>query len=233
MTDGERLFKEMFGEEEDLDPELALYLTTSDVVGQVLKHPLVFHVPYHSRLAGLANRQLRGKREALASAKAEENWHSYVFLHERAYRAEALLEVVEGYDLTPEQRGEVVRTAWLDTENAWQAYEEWAEVFADEETRPHLMDDDERASLAAMDDPLTVYRGCVQDQNEEGFSWTLDVERARWFARRLGTARGGAGCVIVGKVAKADVVAFLTGRGEEEVVVDPQHVEVERVEEVA
>lgn len=74
-------------------------------------------------------------------------------------------------------------------------------------------------------DPLVVYRG--QGNGEPvGISWTLDRETAAWFARnlpRLGPRPDG-GLVLVGRVRRDRVLAYLTSRGEREVIVDPHDV---------
>ena len=69
---------------------------------------------------------------------------------------------------------------------------------------------------------LTVYRG-QQPHEEVGFAWSLDPKTAAKFARgiRVGTLRGD---VLRASVARHDVLGFLTGRGESEVVADPRDV---------
>ena len=79
--------------EEPLDPELAEWLRESESFGQVLKHPLVNQIIV---IPGLANRTLRAKQEALAEAEDAEDWHAAVFLHERPYRCDALVDYVVG-----------------------------------------------------------------------------------------------------------------------------------------
>jgi hypothetical protein len=69
---------------------------------------------------------------------------------------------------------------------------------------------------------LTIYRGVSGIGSAEGIAWTLDIDKARWFARRL---------VLVNRnprlyratVHADDVLGYFTGRGESEVLVDPAH----------
>ncbi len=86
--------------------------------------------------------------------------------------------------------------------------------------RPLLMTTGERRTLAAMPDTLTVYRGC-QQFNRKGWSWTLSKDKAQWFSTRcyVGTPQ-----LLTGTVRKSDVLAYLAGRGEEEILVAPEKI---------
>jgi hypothetical protein len=68
---------------------------------------------------------------------------------------------------------------------------------------------------------LTIYRGQVGPTL--GISWTLDINIARKFARTgglRGTATGGV--ILRATVMAGDVMAYITGRGESEIIVDPE-----------
>lgn len=66
---------------------------------------------------------------------------------------------------------------------------------------------------------LTVYRGCRIPRHRLGTSWTLEEERARFFAERR--AGPNAGIVYQARVSSSDVLGYFKSREEEEVVVDP------------
>lgn len=86
------------------------------------------------------------------------------------------------------------------------------------------MDHDERRVLANQPDTFTIYRGTeAPDGLGAGFSWTLSRERAVWFARRFDK---GEPTLITATVGRARVIAYLAGRGEEEIVVLPEHVTI-------
>ena len=72
-------------------------------------------------------------------------------------------------------------------------------------------------------DELTVFRG--QPDGPVGIAWSLDMRIAVKFARGAWarTAVSG-GQVLEGRVARTDVLGYLTGRSEAEVVVDPKDV---------
>lgn len=75
------------------------------------------------------------------------------------------------------------------------------------------------------DGMITVYRGGHPATIRDGFAWTTDPKIAKKFAATLGgrvTVAGG--IVISGKVRPSTVLAYLTGRGESEVIVPPNYV---------
>jgi hypothetical protein len=91
-----------------------------------------------------------------------------------------------------------------------------------------MMDEAERAALAALPDPLRVFRGFSLDDHERGFSWTISRELAEWFAQRFALL-GGEARVASGLIAKAKVIAYLSSRNEDEVLALPEDVHGVRV----
>jgi L-amino acid N-acyltransferase YncA len=85
--------------------------------------------------------------------------------------------------------------------------------------REQVMDEQEREALAGMPEILTVYRGASVASNIKGLSWTLTEQTAHWFGRRF--RRGAYYYLATAEVAKADVLAYLLGRHETEIVVLP------------
>lgn len=81
-----------------------------------------------------------------------------------------------------------------------------------------FMDQEDKKAFDALPDVIKVYRGYSLDALKEGYSWTTDLETAKFFSERTNGNR-----YLSGYVKKKDVVAFLTG-GENEIIVDPRHV---------
>lgn len=219
----------MARKDEPLVPELVAHLFPHDRLGFVLKHPLVFEVPYHPGLAYRCNDMLRHKQAALAEAMADGRWDSYLWLHERPYRPDALTELEPSMVTDAEWWG-LVRDCWIDSENPWQ----WnpADLFGVDRPGRYegLMNEDERHELEAMPATVTVWRGCTA-KNKRGWSWTWDKERAEWFARRQ-TWGGAQGLVLAAKVDRGQIVAHFLTRGECEIVADPADVRVYRTTKV-
>lgn len=213
-------FEDMFREEE-LSPELVPYIMEGSF-GPYINHPLVQSIPHSPVMNRRANLMLAHKKEALEEALATGKWNSVVFLHERPFRLNALLEHVPS-DIPPSEYWPIVSSVWTDSENIWQNVDVWMDLWAAPYHSPELiMDEDEMAAFNALPELITVYRG-TQKGLPLGLSWTTDRERAEWFANRFGRDDP---VVTEGTVNKGDVLAYFLGRGESEIVVLPYDVGV-------
>lgn len=208
-----------------LDPELLDLLTRDEPLhpdleeclvmtgfGRMVHHPLVIE---HAPRPALVNVRYEAKRQALLEAMREGEWSRVIWLHERPYRLDAFMQIED--DLDDDEYWSLLADIWIDSENIWQNTDQWRQLFESRRSGSPMTDEEE-AALAAMPDPIPVYRGGVEDANEYGLSWTTDRERAEWFAVRM-TADDEVGVVLEGMVAKKDVAAYFTGRGENEIVV--------------
>lgn len=90
---------------------------------------------------------------------------------------------------------------------------------------PHefIMDAEELRQYAELEDPVTIYRGVRSDKEKhiKNLSWTLDREKAEWFAHRFDRN----GTVYEAQIEKKHILALFNGRNEAEVVVDPKHLQ--------
>lgn len=97
-------------------------------------------------------------------------------------------------------------------------------LMADRSSKSFLMTFNEQVALGALADELVVYHGTSTQSDQFGWSWSLDLEISRGFAR----SRFSDGPrVIVGRCRKQNVIAYFPGYDEDEVVIDPIHVTVE------
>ncbi len=82
-----------------------------------------------------------------------------------------------------------------------------------------LMDDVELLALNDLPSVIKIYRGLQTPKaKKRGLSWTLSLDRARWFANRWKK-----NCdVLSAEVTKEHVLAVFLGRNEQEVVVNPR-----------
>lgn len=216
---------------EELAPELAEYLeegqTERGVDFPVVRHPLVYAVPYLPQLNNRYNELLRQKLSAVQRAKDNNDWLLYIMLHERPYRGNAFGEVQDA--LSDVDYWEILADLWRDSENIRQNAEMWEDFLtAPRGSKENLMSEDEREALAAMADRFTIYQGHTFDR-DDGWSWTTDEKTAVWFARRFASMEDSTPLVTVATVDKSEVVAYFLGRGEHEIIVDPDMVELERV----
>ena len=84
-----------------------------------------------------------------------------------------------------------------------------------------LMSAQERRQLSKLDDIVTIYRGVTSynAENVRALSWTLDYEKAKWFAHRF----SGDGTVYEAQIKREDILALFNSRNESEVIVDPKN----------
>ena len=204
--------------QEDLHPSLAPYIERSKALGwTMLRHPLVFSIPYDAHMNAMLNRQYTYKTEQLVKAKADGDWAKVLYLHERPYRLHALLEIMPNVTGTP--FWELVSWVWTDTEAPRINRQVWRGLFAKAHTDPAgkaLMDEGEQRALALMPATIQVWRGASAPEKRPSMSWTRDRERAVFFARRF--HRPGAFLWTL-QCPKERIVAFLNGRNEHEVIV--------------
>lgn len=218
-------FRKHFGEPEDLHPDLEPWISESDFMGTVLKHPLVFSVPYHPMMNGQLNKQYAYKAQAIMEARETKNWNTYVYLHERPFRCDAFVRILR--ELDDEAYWSLLGDIWTDCENIYQNLQEWRQLLtADIPSPEHMMSEEDRAAFLELPETLTIYRGYAHPDGLDGMSWTLDRERGEFFARRA-VWRGSVGDKLAkGTCRRADVLAYHTERGESEIVVFPEHVTI-------
>jgi hypothetical protein len=213
---------ELLTKQEELDPELAEYTVESAHFGSCIKHPLVFDMMHVPQMNAWVNAQLRSKQKAVASAVKEKEWHSYIFLHERPYRVHAFIDIAA--DMTDTQYWHNLASIWIDSENIRQNPQVWQHLLRSKRPeREAIMDDEEREALAAMPGLIPVYQGHTAKAHD-GWSWTTDRAKAEWFARRFSDFENSAPMLTTGVVYKRLVIAYFTGRGENEIVADRRNV---------
>ncbi len=225
MRDVEKLMRTR----EELDPELAMYTYEDSLFGSSIKHPLVFSIVHTPAMNAFVNAQFKQKKEALKKAKNKCDWNACVWLHERPYRLSAFLDI--SWRLDGPRYWELLGQVWSDTENAWQNMDDWRNALtADSEGREMMSDPDVRSVFDLPPEkggllPMTrIYRGYCFDDALQGYSWTLDKARARWFANRLRQDDHPSPKIASGFVAKEHVIAYITSRDEAEIVTLPEHV---------
>ena len=206
--------------EEPLHTDLRPHVEPLLNIGECLRHPLLYSVPYWPQMNRLLNRQYAHRLEAVAEARAAGSWERFVFMHERPYRFNALAEVASA--ITDASFWRLLRQVWIDSENIWEhmvyARAVWEMPNPD---RQSVMTKPERAALAAMPETFPIFRGACSrhDDPKEGLSWTTSLKVAEWFSRRYSGSRP---VVIEATVRRDDVLAFFTQRNESEIVVFPE-----------
>jgi hypothetical protein len=212
MKQVEDLMAKIIAEQnETLHPDLVPYLEQSSEGWLMLRHPLVYQVPFFSN--GSANAYYEQKRIAVEKATADKNYKQFVWLFERPYRVEAFIKIADKLSDTDYWR--LLSDVWIDTENQYAYLNEWKKLLASKRPNRHyMMGEEEDNILRSLSNQVTIYRGCQKGLNEDGLSWTLDKSKAKFFANRFGKK----GIILERKVPKSDIMAVLLGRGESEVI---------------
>jgi hypothetical protein len=160
-----------------------------------------------------ANKTYDYKKKAVAEAIKDKDISSYLWLHERAYRVEAILYALEDWwKPSKKEYWEVIANLWTDTENVYENHLAWEQLLFLEFSDSHLMMDEEDTKFFnELPNTITIYRGGVDDK---GYSWTLDREKAEWFANRFNFDYE----VFEKTINKSDAIAYLSDRNESEII---------------
>src|SRR5919201_2075729 len=89
---------ELMLREEALDPELEPHLCRGPF-GPALKHPLIIEIFFDPKRCGLINKRYALLKQRLEEAKTERDFSGIIWMHERPYRIQALLECVHSLGL--------------------------------------------------------------------------------------------------------------------------------------
>lgn len=88
-------------------------------------------------------------------------------------------------------------------------------INSDRPHRENFMRPEERQALAAMPEIIRIYRGFSIPELRDGYSWTVDKKRAKWFSMRTKGEY-----YLLGYAKRSDVIGYLTDREEAEIVID-------------
>jgi len=143
--------------------------------------------------------------------------HYILCMMSKPYRLQFLDLVKE--DLDAQRIGELLSWIWVSTEFPnMNNLDRWVKLF--KMVLPEsLMDEEELKNYKALPAKVTIYRGIQSDKAKtRGLSWTLSIDKAKWFACRWQRV----GEVYSATIRKDGIFAYFNGRGEEEIVVNPR-----------
>ena len=151
---------------------------------------------------------------------AENVWGIYAFIN-KPYGL-TFLKFAEPH-LSKEEFSKLLADAWVRSENPNDdpnfTKRDLIAMFkrADKQA---LMAEEDYKRWQDLEKSITVYRGVIphNEKNIRALSWTLDAEKAEWFAMRFGEN----GKVYQAEIDKKDVYAYFGVRGESEVIVEPK-----------
>jgi len=213
---------DMMKTQEPLHESLVEHVHDDEVFDKTLRHPLVYAVPYFMQMNVLYNKQYEQKTERVAEALIANQFHTFVFLHERAYRLHAMRLLYDETEIADDRSvfWQLFRETWVDSENWWQSADDIAE-WVDDGDADLMMNDEEREHLASQPESFAVHRGWSRHGGRCGYSWTTDRDIAEFFATRFARcAEHRQATIMSGVVRRDDVLAYLTSRDESEMFVD-------------
>lgn len=199
---------------ERLHPDLEKYLIT-DRDGVRLNHPLVQFLRFDPDDVGLLNRSYQKKCKDLAHAFDQEDWYTFIILHERPYRLDAFMQIA--HEMPYRKFWALLSMVWMDAHILWRNEAIWRELWnEDRPCKQYAMNATERKAFKRLPDEITVYRGIGDGNTINGMSWTLDRDKAIWFAR----SNAEPPVLLTGRAMKSDAHALLLGRKEKEIVLE-------------
>jgi len=89
--------------------------------------------------------------------------------------------------------------------------------------RDYMMQENDKEEFNKLPNEITVYRGLTtfNSDNIKALSWTLDENKAKWFATRFSQN----GKVYKANINKKDVFAYINLRSEKEIILDYRKLE--------
>ena len=190
------------------------------------RHPLCV-MPYaknaekeESQINAMINSMVVGRESMIADMEARGDYTAVISIVERPFRLEYALKYLH---LVPEHEyWDIVDFVWTDSESPSINANIWLSIFKlGKSSNPTLL----TKTVKTMDSVVTVYRG----GDKKGLSWTLDKEKAIWFANRF----NGNQLVLTGLVNKSDILHYTDSRSEQEVVINPKSVNVIKEEYIS
>ncbi len=212
------------GEQPDsnlLHPDLRPYRADLGFA-EAVRHPLLYMFGAEpGKLEALINATYKHKRKLANAYLTEKKWRDYIAIHERPYRLFTFETISHKID-DNKQYWSLLSWIWTDSENIHECYTDWVSCFTSgRDNRNEMMTQEDQLALAAMPDTITIYRGVGHKNAIHGMSWTTDITRARWFAKRFSSNQK-TKYIGTGEVLKKDVIAYFTTRNENEIVILPK-----------
>ena len=216
---------------EELHPDLRPHYRDGPI-GKMLHHPLIVNAMMLPGRHKADNLMYLARKEHAERSWCDRDWRSYISIHERPYRADALKRVLieAGLPFENPTTWQLIKAVWIDSENVDEHNAFWTDTWKRGKLELTL-DTREQAAFDQLPEMVPVWHGLErEDSIALGLSWTTDRDVAEWFARRFARFNRRNAFLARGIVHKEAIKAFLLGRGEYEVIAfadDVGHVVVE------
>jgi hypothetical protein len=123
------------------------------------------------------------------------------------------------YEIPEPEYTEILKGIWISTEFPHQHPIPKLVALFKRAQSDLLMDEDEKSIYTNLPEVVEVYRGLPDKKaKERGLSWTTDLQKAKWFAKRF----NGKECkVLKANINKKHIFLYTDARNERECIVNP------------
>lgn len=192
---------------EPLHPELQRYYMEDPF--PMVKHPLCFSVPHADIFNQHVNKRYTFVKERVVEEERRENWAGVLMFYEKPFRLDRLIELYQKHQFSQHTLSSLAHDIWVSVENIYEQRREW--ILTLSECIPSsFMSVEDEDYFNRLPQRIMIHRG----GDREGLSWTLDRERAKWFARRWDKNAG----VHTVTIDKSEVFAYTDARNEQEII---------------
>jgi hypothetical protein len=207
--------QEQYSDGEELLPELKSSIINGGLFNRKsIQHPLVIG-DIGMMPNSYYNKQLIRKQERLKEFEKDKEFESYLFLIEKPFRVMFFSELVKQNKIKKfsKKYWRILSSLWTGSENIFQNKELWDNLLKDKTNSHFFMSKKDLKFFNSLENEFMVYRGYTHWEN--GYSYSLDKERAVFFANRFGQN----GKVKEMLVKKEDVFAYTNSREEKEIII--------------
>lgn len=190
---------------------------------KISQHPLFGELligtdeDYRNVGAHTPSKRIISKLEQLEMAYQRRDIETYIFLHERPWRFQALLDAESWTEKV--KWFNTAGLVWVDCEGPGRNADVWKSKIFTTDDHHLVMSDMDRVKLDKIDQ-VNVYRGANSKIHAKtGLSWSLDRNKAIWFAHRF--SRNNKWLATV-NVRRNEIAALFTNRGESEIILGHQ-----------
>lgn len=207
--------QEEYSDSEELLPELKASIFDGGLFNRKsIQHPLVIG-DIGMMPNSYYNNQLMRKKERLKEFENNKEFESYLFLIEKPFRVTFFSELVKQNKIKKlsKKYWKILSSLWTGSENIFQNKDLWDDLLKDKTNSHYFMSKKDLKFFNSLENEFIVYRGYSHWEN--GYSYTLDKERAIWFADRFGQN----GFVKERLVRKEEIFAYTNSREENEIII--------------
>jgi len=216
---------------EPLRPDLRKFLDQYGPLGATLRHPLLVQQGVDEERAAWINWFIDYKQKKMERLREKGDWFGVLGGYETAFLVHGFVKEIEHFDDATYWKA--LAEVWTMQEQLWPNRKLLLDLLrSPRPKRDKLMTTSELRSHAKLPDTVNIHRGYV-GQRGKGLSWTIDEDKAIWFAKRFAMIEGqGKPRLISGVAKKIDVLAYFTRREEAEIVIDPEKVKRQKKTEL-